>query len=188
MKKNRIIVSGAYGVGKSEFCVQYALQHAPSTIADFDILNPYFRPREIKSFLKSKSVHVIASHLNEGLNQDVPAMSFALQKAVLNNETILIDCAGTVNGLRVLHSLDENFDQAEYWLVINLNRVESDLSHISQIIEDYQRDAKRKITGIVHNTHLLEETNAKMIIEAQLNLEAFLKNKNIPLLYTMIHQ
>ncbi len=188
MTKNRIIVSGAYGVGKSEFCVQYALQNSPCTIADFDILNPYFRPREIKSFLESKYVKVIASHINEGLNQDVPAMSFALNAAVLNNENILIDCAGSVNGLRVLHSLDENFDKAEFWLVLNLNRMESNLKEFDSLIEDYERDSKRKITGFINNTHLLDETSSEMIIESQRKIEAFIKTKNIPVVYTMIHE
>lgn len=182
----KIIVSGAYGVGKSEFCVQWALQNTPCTIADFDILNPFFRPREIKSWLKTQAVEVIASHLDEGLNQDVPAMSFAFQKALLKHENIIIDCAGSVNGLHPLKSLGDEFKDAEFYVVINLNRSESDVSHIEHLVHEYEAWSQRKVTGFIHNTHLLDETDEKMIAEAQIKLEEIAKKLNIPIIYTLV--
>ncbi len=184
----KIIVSGAYGVGKSEFCVQWAYKNRPCTIADFDILNPYFRPRELQKKLEEASIHVIASHLKSGLNQDLPAMSFAFQKALLSDEHIIIDCAGSENGLKPLQSLDENFDKAEFWLVLNLNRIESSLEKMDEMIELYETTTKRKITGFIHNTHVLDETSAEMIIQAQSEVETYAKLKNIPIEYTMINK
>ena len=184
----RIIVSGAYGVGKSEFCVQYALQHAPCTIGDFDILNPFFRPREIKDWLRKYRIDVIDSHLHEGLNQDVPAMSFAFQQAILNDETILIDCAGSVNGLNPLKSLSKAFDDAHFYVVINLNRAQSQLHHIETMIEQFERLSNRHVNGFIHNTHLCEETTSQMIIDAQKELEILSKKLHIPILITMLEE
>ncbi|MDO4800297.1 MAG: hypothetical protein Q4A52_07285 [Bacillota bacterium] len=49
-KRIRVIV-GHYGSGKSEFSVNYALAlaalGAPVTVCDLDIVNPYFRSREV---------------------------------------------------------------------------------------------------------------------------------------------
>ena len=45
-----IVLTGAYGVGKSEFACQLALLKAPCVLADFDVINPYFRPREQTSW------------------------------------------------------------------------------------------------------------------------------------------
>ena len=184
----KIIVSGGYGVGKSGFCVQWALQNSPTTIADFDILNPYFRVREIRDSLEKHSIHLIASHLNEGLNQDVPAMSFAFQKAILENENIIIDCAGSENGLRPLRSLDKSFEDAAFWMVLNLNRLESSLELCDQIIEQYETDSQIKVSGFIHNTHLLDETKIEMILSAQKQIEHYAQIKKIPIVYTMIHK
>lgn len=185
---NKWIVSGAYGVGKSEFCVQWALQHAPSTIADLDYLNPFFRPREIKEYLEENNVNVVSSHIDEGLNQDVPAISFAYQRALLNQEALILDCAGSENGLRPLLSLNEEFDEAQFWVVVNLNREESKLDKLDKMIALFEENTHRKVNGFVHNTHLLDETDALIILNAQKQLESYAQKKKIPIVVTMIDE
>ena len=54
-----IVLTGAYGVGKSEFASQLALTKAPCVLADFDVINPYFRPREQTTWFESKGVKII---------------------------------------------------------------------------------------------------------------------------------
>lgn len=180
------IISGAYGVGKSEFVVQFALRNAPSTIGDLDVLNPFFRPREIQDWLKTQSVSVVSSHLNRGLNQDTPALSMAYQKAILQNEVLILDCAGSENGLKPLASLSNELDKAEFYVVVNLNRPESSLDKLDQLILNYEALTQRSITGFIHNTHLLDETDADSIVSAQSKLEAYSKAKRIPIVMTMI--
>lgn len=54
--KRLVIVIGHYGSGKTEFAVNYAVKmkeiYENVSIADLDIVNPYFRSREKREFLK----------------------------------------------------------------------------------------------------------------------------------------
>lgn len=184
----KIIISGAYGVGKSEFCVQWALQNHPCTLGDLDVLNPFFRPREIQAYLKTQDVEVVASHLNKGGNQDTPAMSFAFQKALLEDQNIILDCAGSENGLRPLASLTEAFEFAEFYMLVNTFREGSRLEDLNLLKTLFEAHSQRKVTGVILNTHLLEETKLEDIIEAHHALCHQLKSLGLPLIMTCIEK
>jgi hypothetical protein len=70
-----LIISGAYGVGKSEFACQWALRNTPCVLADIDVINPYFRPRELTSWFEEKGIKIIGSSIKHHTNQDFPALS-----------------------------------------------------------------------------------------------------------------
>ncbi len=181
-----IIVSGAYGVGKSEFATQLALTYAPCYLADIDILNPYFRPREQAEWLKSQDVHVIGSHLKSHINQDFPALSGDLSGAITSGKPVLIDCAGSENGLKPLATFRESLVHAEVWLVVNLMRQESQISDLNKMIQIFEAMLQLKVSGLVHNTHLLDETTLDLILEAQDQLEQYAQTIGVPIVMTMI--
>lgn len=181
-----IIITGAYGVGKSEFASQLALQKAPCALADFDIINPYFRPREQAVWLSSKGVDVIGSILKNHVNQDFPALSGNLRGAISQNIPLIIDCAGSENGLKPLASFDDVLQNAQVWLVVNANRPESFLDQIKPMISLFESRSHLRISGLVHNTHMLDQSDPQDILKAQIKLEAFSQEVGIPIVYTMI--
>jgi len=181
-----IILTGAYGVGKSEFASQLALLKAPCALADIDVINPYFRPREQALWLKKMNVRVIGSNLKLDTNQDMPALSGEIQGAISNQETLIIDCAGSENGLKPLASFIDLLQEAQVWLVVNAMRTESLMDQIKVMIDLFETNSHLKISGLVHNTHLLDETSVEMIIKAQIDLEALAKELKIPIVYTML--
>jgi hypothetical protein len=183
-----IVVSGAYGVGKSEFATQWALQHAPCYLADIDIINPYFRPREQAEWLKERGVKVIGSHLKGHINQDFPALSGDMRQAMKSGEALIIDCAGSENGLKPLASFEDVVNQAKIWLVVNLMRSESDIPRLKQMISLFESMLHKQVTGFVHNTHLLDESSAELILEAQKQMEVFSEEVAIPIVMTMVHE
>lgn len=183
-----IIITGAYGVGKSEFAVQLALLKAPCAIADFDVINPYFRPREQTLWLHSQGVEVIGSILTNHINQDFPALSGNLRGVISQNIPLIIDCAGSENGLKPLASFADVLQNAEVWLVVNANRPESFFDQIKPMIELFETRCHHSITGLVHNTHLLDQTNLDMINQAQHELEKIAKLIAVPIKYTMINR
>lgn len=180
-----IVLIGPYGVGKSEFAVQLALLKKPCLLADIDILNPYFRPREIADEL-AQGITVIGSHLKGALNQDVPALNTGFASKSDSGLPLIIDCGGSENGLRPLSGFSEALSQAEIWLVVNLSREESAVQLIRPTCELFEGQSGLKITGLVHNTHLLEFTTAELILEAQHQLEALALELDLPIRYTMI--
>jgi len=181
-----LIITGAYGVGKSEFASQLALLKAPCALADLDVINPYFRPREQADWLASKGVDVIGSILKNHINQDFPAMSGNLRGAISQNIPLIIDCAGSENGLKPLASFEDVLQKAEVWLVVNANRPESFLDQIIPMIELFESRSHMRICGLVHNTHLLDQTDPQDILKAQIDLEKISLELHIPIVYTMI--
>jgi hypothetical protein len=183
-----LIITGAYGVGKSEFASQLAILKAPCALADLDVINPYFRPREQAEWLASKGVDVIGSILKNHINQDFPAMSGNLRGAISQNIPLIIDCAGSENGLKPLASFEDVLQKAEVWLVVNANRPESFLDQIIPMIELFESRSHMRISGLVHNTHMLDQTDPQDILKAQCDLSALSQKIHIPIVYTMINK
>jgi hypothetical protein len=181
-----LVLTGAYGVGKSEFASQLALLKAPCVLADFDVINPYFRPREQTSWFESQGVKIIGSQIKNHINQDFPALSGDLPSYINQGKTVLIDCAGSENGLKPLASFMDALINAKVYLVLNLNRPESNIDFVYAMIQLFEKRSHLKITGLVHNTHLLDETTAEMIIKAQKQCEELSKEIHIPIVYTML--
>lgn len=183
-----IVLTGAYGVGKSEFASQLALTKAPCVLADFDVINPYFRPREQTTWFESKGVKIIGSQIKNHINQDFPALSGDLPSYINQGKTVIIDCAGSENGLKPLASFMDALVHAKVYIVINFNRIESRLEYISELIDLFEKRSHLKIAGLVHNTHMLDETTSEMILSAQFRCEDLSKQLNLPIIYTMIRK
>lgn len=181
-----IILTGAYGVGKSEFASQLAILKAPCVLADFDVINPYFRPREQTSWFESKGVKIIGSQIKNHINQDFPALSGDLPSYIHQGKTVLVDCAGSENGLKPLASFMDSLIDAKVYLVVNLNRPESNIESVNAMIHLFETRSHLKISGLVHNTHLLDETSVEMIIDAQIKCEKLSNTIHLPIVYTMI--
>jgi adenylate kinase family enzyme len=184
----KIIITGAYGVGKSEFASQLALTMAPCYLADLDVINPYFRPREQADWLKTQGVEVVGSLLKNHINQDFPALSGAISGIISQNKRIILDMAGSENGLRPLATFFEDLKDAQVWLVVNLSRPESMIDKIEDMVRLFEERSKLRITGFVHNTHMLEYTTSELIIESQRKLKTLSEQLQIPIVYTMINE
>jgi dephospho-CoA kinase len=52
--KRITFITGHYGSGKSEFAVNLAISEGANMIVDLDIINPYFRSRELARLLEEK--------------------------------------------------------------------------------------------------------------------------------------
>ena len=76
MNDHLTIVTGHYGSGKTEFAVNLAFRLAREghavTLADLDIVNPYFCSRERKQELTQQGIRVIVS---KGADSDLPAIN-----------------------------------------------------------------------------------------------------------------
>jgi hypothetical protein len=183
--KRSVIVTGPYGVGKSEFAIQYALTHAPCFLADLDVLNPYFRPREIHAYLKEHDVVVIGNNTSNSTNLDLPGLSGDVGTYIQSDVRVIVDLAGSIAGTHPLTLFRDVLDRCEVWLVINLMREESKLEDIRVFISDLERQ-NLSVTGLVHNTHLLSETNLEMLRKSNETIMKFSQDVKIPIVWTML--
>ena len=77
MIKRLTLFAGHYGSGKTNIAINYAIwlkeQGLNVSIADLDIVNPYFRVQDSESLLEQYGIPLIVSEY-AGTNLDAPAM------------------------------------------------------------------------------------------------------------------
>lgn len=189
--KNILTIVGGYGSGKSEIAVNLAAHLAqrgsPSvTIADLDIVNPYFRSREATDALNHLGVRSIAP---KGGQQyaDLPIILPEIKGAIEHNEGILIlDVGGDDVGSRVLSSLTDAFPANGYemLLVLNANRPFTEtVKNCMKLIGEIETASRLKLTGLISNTHLLEETTPEIVYAGMELARKVSKAASIPILF-----
>jgi tRNA uridine 5-carbamoylmethylation protein Kti12 len=172
-KLNRIIiVTGHYGSGKTEFSVSLAMQyatHSQLALCDLDVVNPYFRSREMRKTLENVGIGVYGSAFEEEITAELPALSASIRAPLENTACkVIIDTGGNDTGALVLNQFSKYFTKKETTVlaVINTNRPEtSDINGALEHIEAIEKITKLKVSGIVNNTHMLRETTSEDIIK-----------------------
>lgn len=170
--KKILLFTGNYGSGKTEISVNYASwlasQDMKIKIADLDLVNPYFRCREAREPLEKAGVTVVAP---EGAfhSADLPILLPEI-RGVLERpgDTAILDVGGDNVGATVLASLSDVFSRIEYemFFVLNMNRpFTQTVEGAQQIISEIEAASRLKITSLVGNTHLIDETTIENIVE-----------------------
>ncbi len=95
MKNDLIVVIGAYGSGKSEYSINLARKFSEQgekvTLVDLDVVNPYFRSRDVREKFEEHGITVIAPE-GEFKHADLPMLSPRIMGAVQNlNEIVILD-------------------------------------------------------------------------------------------------
>ncbi|WP_204404156.1 ATP-binding protein [Alkaliphilus hydrothermalis] len=191
LNDNRIrMIIGHYGSGKTEFAVNYAINLAKEvknvSIADLDVVNPYFRSREKQEMLLPFGVKVLSSYVT-GSGSDLPAVSADVLAPLQDPESnIILDVGGDSMGARTLGRYKEYFLPGAYdmFMVVNANRPETqDVEGVLHHIDTIERSARAKVTGIVNNTHLLRYTTVEEVLKGQELCKKVSEALNIPIKY-----
>ena len=174
-EKRLFIITGNYGSGKTEFAVNFIKrlsEHASisPTIVDMDIVNPYFRSREASNMLEKVGVRVIAPRGSQAF-ADLPIILPEIKRALRDNDTfVVLDVGGDAEGARVLSSFQSTFtqlrDQYEMLFVVNARRPFTDTADGAlKILREIERTSQLEVTGLIANTHLIDETTPEIIRE-----------------------
>ena len=189
--KRIVIFAGAYGSGKTEVAVNYAIQtaqltHDPVSIIDLDIVNPYFRSREAALEMEGFGIRPI-NPLGEHCHADLPIIVPQIKASIESSSgRVIIDVGGDDLGARVLSSMSDAFAVAEYefLMVLNANRPFTSTGEgAMKMIRAIEGSARLKFTGIVSNTHLIGETTAQTILDGIAFSQEVAKVAGIPLVF-----
>ncbi|MDO4565160.1 MAG: ATP-binding protein [Clostridia bacterium] len=185
-----IAVTGHYGSGKTEFAINLALQRRGERrvfLADLDIVNPYFCSRERKAELERLGIEVIVSL--GGMQIDIPALPPEILTLFEPDIIGVMDVGGDPVGARVLARYEKQFQKTPYELlcVINANRPETNTADKAvAYLRAIEESSKLKVTGLVNNTHLLQETDAGEINKGLELCNAVAGKTGIPLRYNAV--
>ncbi|MEN6327219.1 MAG: hypothetical protein ABFD18_13595 [Syntrophomonas sp.] len=193
---NIIVFAGGFGSGKSEIALNFALDAAkkPSTggeiiLADLDLVNPFFASREAKNQLEEHGVRLLGPR-DDLLFGDVPQLPPEIIGIIRQNNEMYIDLAGDEVGSLVLGYLSnflKNRDNLDFLMVLNPYRpFARDLANVESLKNMLEAASKTRITGIISNPNLVEETDIETIMSGHAKVQDYADNMHIPLRYLIV--
>ncbi|MCL2286219.1 MAG: ATP-binding protein [Firmicutes bacterium] len=186
------IVTGYYGSGKTEFVVNLAMELAVGaavTIADLDVINPFFRSREREKELAPLGIEIMGSVFENHVAQDIPALSFAFLSRIRAGQDVIIDLAGGENGLKLLANCYDAIGAHEFLCVFNMYRPETDTpGKMIDFCRSINAISRLPVTGLVNNGNMLAYTDAEHVFESQKAVLKAGEELNLPLKYTLLQE
>ncbi len=191
--KRITILAGHYGSGKSEIAVNLAIEESINTLVDIDIVNPYFRSRALRKLLNDHGVQVIESTIENSTGSDLPFISAKGSHPFINKDLRAIyDLGGTELGAKVLmqyRDFIQDREAIDLLVVINVFRPET--ATVEQIIESIKKledTGQIKVTGLINNTNLMDETTEVMILQGEAIIAQVAEQLSLPIRYTFIEE
>ena len=197
MNTKRItLFAGHYGSGKTNLAVNYALMLKKDfekiSIADLDIVNPYFRTKDSEEFLESQGIHLISSEYANS-NVDVPALP-AEAYSIIDDLSVraVIDVGGDDRGALALGRYSPSIvSQNDYEMLFVINKfrpLTPDAASTVAVMREIETAASMKFTGIVNNSNLGDETTAEDIISSVSYAKEVSEMSGLPLKMTGVKE
>ncbi|MDO5479722.1 MAG: hypothetical protein Q4G23_11235 [Clostridia bacterium] len=183
MKRINIFV-GHYGSGKTELAVNFAMKNKVDLIADLDTVNPYFRTNDARKILEDAGIRVVAPYY-AGTNVDLPSLPPEVYAAFTEEKTAVLDIGGDDDGAAVLGRFKNYIteDNSEVYFVINVLRPETDTpDKIIEMIRAIEYTSRLKVTSLVNNTNLMEETTYDHVLKGEKIVKKVSEMTDIPFL------
>lgn len=197
MQAKRVtLLAGHYGSGKTNIAVNYALHlrrtGAPVTVADLDIVNPYFRTKDSAQALAAAGVRLICSEFANS-NLDLPALPQELY-SVLDDRSgyAVLDIGGDDRGAYALGRLTPGIlaeNDYEMVLVVNCYRpLTATSADALEIMREIEAASRIPFTAIVNNSNLGEETQPQDVLNSVDYAEELSQRTGLPILFTAVEQ
>ncbi len=125
--KRLTLFAGHYGSGKTNIALNYARwlrrQGEAVTVADLDIVNPYFRTKDSEEDLKKEGIGLIVSPFANS-NLDVPAMPKETYALIAERDVCgVLDIGGDDRGALALgRYVPEIRAEGDYEMLLVINR------------------------------------------------------------------
>lgn len=187
------VICGHYGCGKTNLALNLALDEAAKgervTVADLDIVNPYFRSSEYGGLLEEHGIRLIAP-VFAGTTLDTPTLPPELYSLFEPSAgKVFIDAGGDDAGVTALGGLHELLEEAGYQMlyVINRYRVLSQTPEEAlALLREIETASRLKATGLVNNSHLGVETTLETLLGGLDFAHKTAELTGLPLLYSTV--
>ena len=168
------LVVGHYGVGKTNFSVNLAIdlvgQGYEVTLIDLDIVNPYFRASEQRKLLEEHGIDLVAPVFAEsGSSLDVPSLTGRIAPAIETaggNRRVIIDVGGDDAGSVAVGRYARFIEAGDYAMICVLNRYRDLVQAPEDAVENLREievASRLKATALVSNAHLKAETTREVV-------------------------
>ena len=172
--KRLTLFAGHYGSGKTNIALNYARwlrrQNLPVTIADLDIVNPYFRTKDSEAALAAEGIRLIVSEFANS-NVDLPAMPKEAYELV-SDPTVygVLDIGGDDRGAlalgRYVPAIKEE-GSYEMLFVVNRSRpLTRTVADTLEVMGEIEEACNLPFSAIVNNTNLGLQTTASDVLSS----------------------
>ncbi len=188
-----IVIVGNYGGGKTEVAVNLAAyfryKGESVTIADLDLVNPYFRTREARDALRRIGVEVILP--DEGyLNADLPILSPSVAGMIRRRGGVrILDVGGDDAGATVLASLGDSFEKSPVAVIQVVNPFRpftETFEGCIKIRREIESASKIEISGLIGNPNLIDSTTIDTIYDGYGFVKELSERMAVPLLFLAV--
>lgn len=193
MQHKRItLFAGHYGSGKTNIAVNYAffLKNTGKnvTVADLDIVNPYFRTKDSENELKAAGIPLISSAFANS-NVDLPALPQEMYSLVERRDRYgVLDIGGDDRGALALGRytpfiLEEN--NYNMLFVANFYRpLTRTAREALDVMKEIETACGIPFTAIVNNSNIGNETTADSVLATLDETEKLSELSSLPVMMT----
>ena len=194
--KRLTILCGHYGSGKTNVAVNIAAElkksHDSVTVADLDIVNPYFRTKDSAAFFEEQGIRLICSAYANS-NVDIPALPQEMYALTDDRSmTAVLDIGGDDRGALVLGRLAPKIlleNDYEMLMVINCYRpLTRDAASTMEVMREIEFAGGIRFTGLVNNSNLGAMTTAEDILASRDYAEEVSGLSGLPVVMTTVRQ
>lgn len=189
-----IIIYGHYGCGKTNLALNWAIDLAQKgekvTIADLDVVNPYFRSGDYTELLDKYGIQVIASDFSHS-NLDLPSIPASMYSIFIREGTVIVDVGGDDAGSYALGRFAtkiKEFGYEAYYVVNGKRTLTSSPQEAAEILKEIEKASSLPATGVINNTHLQSLTTEKIIEEGIVFAKKTAELLSLPLVATTYPQ
>ena len=192
--KRVTIFVGHYGSGKTNVAVAYA-KYLNSlgkkvTIADMDIVNPYFRTKDSKGELARLGIELISSEFANS-NVDLPALPSELYGVVERRDRYaVLDIGGDDRGAYALGRFAPYIkEENDYEVVFVANKyrpLTRTPEEALEVMREIEAAGKIKITTIVNNSNLGEITKPETVTDSLNYVQRLSELAGLPVKFTAV--
>ncbi|MGM9567569.1 MAG: hypothetical protein ACI3W6_05265 [Clostridia bacterium] len=197
MRTKRVtLLAGHYGSGKTNIAVNLAMRQKQEgfdvTVADLDIVNPYYRTKDSEEELKAAGIPLISSPFANS-NVDLPALPQELYRIVDETDThMVVDIGGDDRGAYALGRFAQKLkDENDYEMILVINKyrpLTADEKDAVAIMKEIEEAGHLQFTAIVNNSNLGKETTAEDVLASVPYAEKMAKDTGLPLLLTTVRE
>ena len=186
--KRLTLFAGHYGSGKTNIALNYALwlkkQGLPVTVADLDIVNPYFRTKDGEQELREAGIRLISSDYANS-NVDLPALPGEAYSLVDDKSVCgVIDVGGDDRGALALGRYVPGIrEEGNYEMLFVLNKARPLTRNVDDALEvfrEIEAACNLPFTAVVNNTNLGRLTRPEDVIEGERFAREFAQRVGLP--------